>query len=60
MNKLVLLIFILFSVFILVGCENKVIDEIDVKLEDLGYFIYIYEENFVIIIKVKDFGVIKV
>ena len=51
--------------FILVGCENKATDETDnveetdVKLEDLGYFTYIHEENPVITIKVKDFGVIK-
>lgn len=65
MNKLVLSILILFSVFMLVGCENKATDETDnveetdVKLEDLGYFTYIHEENPVITIKVKDFGVIK-
>jgi uncharacterized protein YcfL len=47
MRKLILSILVLFSVFIVVGCESKTPDEtdkgeeVDVKLEDLAYFNYL-------------------
>jgi len=64
MKKLILSILVLFSVFIVVGCESKTPDEtdkgeeVDVKLEDLAYFNYLNDENPVITIKVKDYGII--
>ena len=65
MKKLLLSIIVLLSIFMLIGCELQATDavepdkETDFKLEDLAYFIYLNDENPVITIKVKDFGLIK-